>query len=726
MAPLTKLRNRFAPAENRERGAVLVLTALVMLLLLFIAAFATDLGAWYRQGQEQQRAADVGALNGIQAYDRAVQDYWAGLTPPKSNWGELTDDEIAESERRGLEEAANGIIALLETSGLSFSDVGTGILAADPTDVNGTSVWTAIADDGTEVRITRSFVVTGTDSMDNPTYARSIDVQVIAPGEQYFSNIIRDAPEITREASATLANCAADCSDEFFLDPPFTGFDSAGKGDGYRPLWGEDGKVWTVNHHADSPLSYSVVCMDIRTEQQCSDWAPLDQKFVTGSKSADVIDNERNRIYFPANDFTKGGIGCVRTDARAYCPGNAEFTPLTVSDPHVYQPRVGNNQNDQGTMISFHGLWRVGTYPNDRLFAIGQDGLVHCFDPDQLGTATATCANYPKQSLLAANGIAESSSGDLHGVISDRVGDRIIAHMYVDQTNGYFVCWDTNTDSECWTPVKSRFGWDQPWLGHGFVRYNTTGGPIGFCYANGGQLSDNTTLTHDHQCVRASDGVITGNVPNLDLGFVNNSYFTPTQNFGNLYAGGYTWQGKRMFIGSLFSRTINCYNWETEQMCGTFTTPKGDSYGMMAIPGTDCMLTVGDRSAPVGGANGPSQYYAFDALDLDPCTVSSVSAEINPCPCTDGSGEERYGTLTLPDSLRAVLVTAEATVVGGGMTETGNLMDGPMDLSVFNGTPGPLNLEIEVDAILGNDGNPLWKDRQSVSLDLIVQPTLAN
>lgn len=695
-----------------------------MMLLLFIAAFATDLGAWYRQGQEQQRAADVGALNGIQAYDRAVKSYWqdpAFFNPPKTDWSQLTNSEARESEERGLREAAATIIALLETSGLSFSNPGAGTLAVDPTDENQTSLWIVTADDGTEVRITRSFVVTGTNSAGNPVYARSIDVQVVASGEQYFSNVVRDAPDIARQASATLANCAADCTDEFFLDPPFTGFDSAGKGDGYRPLWGEDGKVWTVNHHARSASSYSIVCMDIQTELQCSDWAPLDQKFITGGKSADVIDNERNRIYFPASDFTQGGIGCVRTDTRAYCPGNEEFTPLTGSDPHVY-----DNAADWGSMLSFHGLWRVGTYPNDRLFAMGQDGRVHCFDPDKLGTTNATCTGYPQRTQLSLNGTAQSSSGDLHSVITDQVGDRIIAHMYVDQNNSWFVCWDTSSNSECWSPRKSKFTWDPQWLGHGFVRYNTTQQPIGFCYANGGQLRNNQTLNHNHQCVQANNGTIMGDVPNLDLGFVNNSYFSSSLNYGNLYAGGYTWEGKRLFIGSLFSRTINCYNWQTQQMCvgGTFETPKGDTYGMMAIPNTDCMLAVGDRSGAADG--GTSQYYAFHAIDLDPCTISSISAEINPCPCTDGSGEERYGTLTLPDSLRDLLVTAQATVSGGGMTETGDLMAGPMDLSIFNGTPGPLDLEIEVDAILGSDGKPLWKTPQAVSLDLIIQPTLTN
>ena len=62
---------------TNDRGAILVLTALIMILMLMIAAFATDLGAWYRQGQSQQRSADIGSLNAIKSYDITMKNYIA-------------------------------------------------------------------------------------------------------------------------------------------------------------------------------------------------------------------------------------------------------------------------------------------------------------------------------------------------------------------------------------------------------------------------------------------------------------------------------------------------------------------------------------------------------------------------------------------------------------------------------------------------------------------------
>jgi len=128
MAHVSLLKRLRATLDNRrdsDRGAVLVLTALVMLLLLIIAAFATDLGAWYRQGQEQQRAADVGALNGVLAYDTAVKAYFD--TQGADLWTDLNVTQQQEAELAGLRAAAQTVIGLLETSGLTFSNAGSGI-----------------------------------------------------------------------------------------------------------------------------------------------------------------------------------------------------------------------------------------------------------------------------------------------------------------------------------------------------------------------------------------------------------------------------------------------------------------------------------------------------------------------------------------------------------------------------------------------------------------------
>jgi hypothetical protein len=54
-----------APRAERDRGYVLVLTAVLAIPLIVITAFAVDLGAWYAQGTKMQRAVDSAALAGV-------------------------------------------------------------------------------------------------------------------------------------------------------------------------------------------------------------------------------------------------------------------------------------------------------------------------------------------------------------------------------------------------------------------------------------------------------------------------------------------------------------------------------------------------------------------------------------------------------------------------------------------------------------------------------------
>jgi len=56
---------RFRGNRSREGGYVAVLTALLMVVLVGMAAFAVDVGRWYVVGQQAQRAADAAALAGV-------------------------------------------------------------------------------------------------------------------------------------------------------------------------------------------------------------------------------------------------------------------------------------------------------------------------------------------------------------------------------------------------------------------------------------------------------------------------------------------------------------------------------------------------------------------------------------------------------------------------------------------------------------------------------------
>ncbi|MDQ1717914.1 MAG: hypothetical protein QOE89_1867 [Pseudonocardiales bacterium] len=54
-----------ARAVADEHGYVAVMTALLSVVLVGMAAFSVDVGNWYLTGQEEQRAADAAALAGI-------------------------------------------------------------------------------------------------------------------------------------------------------------------------------------------------------------------------------------------------------------------------------------------------------------------------------------------------------------------------------------------------------------------------------------------------------------------------------------------------------------------------------------------------------------------------------------------------------------------------------------------------------------------------------------
>ena len=58
-------RSRLTEEAPSDSGFVLAQAALLLIPLLIFAAFATDIGSWYLEGQKVQRAADAAALAGV-------------------------------------------------------------------------------------------------------------------------------------------------------------------------------------------------------------------------------------------------------------------------------------------------------------------------------------------------------------------------------------------------------------------------------------------------------------------------------------------------------------------------------------------------------------------------------------------------------------------------------------------------------------------------------------
>lgn len=765
----TNFRNRISNNTDRERGAVLVLTALVMMLLLFIAAFATDLGAWYRQGQEQQRAADVGALNGVQSYDSAVKSYFATLPGDVKLWSQLTPAQQQQAELEGLQAAAETIIGLLETTGLTFSDTGSGTPASDPTDVSSTSEYRITADDGTVIIITRAFVVNGKDSLGNDVWGRSIDVQVTAPGEQYFSNVIRDAPEIERQASSVLSNCSADCSQDITLTPPLRGFNAAGSGDGFRPLVDLDTeRVWLLNHLWDSnavgavgPYTalgwQQIVCMDARAQAPCTDWAPLDKEFYGSVIPDEAIDLGRGRLYY-------AGMGqSVAPNAQGrrtgLCDKTANFNGTAGADGNWIQSNCEFMIGCVNTITRGHcaptkisdGAWGGGPwFINDRIWAVSAQGNMFCIHPDRIGSASPWCDTYN------ANGKTTAASGNVFhqwshyeraiitGDVADNAGNKLV--IYHGMSN-VFHCWDTALDQNC-----TGFGIRNAGTDYGtptyylyvsrFHRYAPDGTVLGWCVSrSNGYVGPGPV---QHKCVNGNGTIlndpVTGMTNNQASALTWTQYVTSQSRSGELKMYHQNYAGIRNTLNNGGTPNdgglINCYDWVAAAPCTSVDA--GDDYDFYAFTEftRDCLVGVGDVS----------RFYSFSPVTGGPCSSSEVQEAISPCDC-EGTTEKRWGAIELPQDFKDDLITAHVFILNNadqiidpstGLVAAGFpsplhplahdlVNDGPLVLEGLNGVHNnPLQLLAIVDGKLAADGTLQWDEPKTIRYELVVRPTLVN
>ena len=65
MVPRWALPRRVRDGRWKEGGYVAVMTALLLMVLMGLTAFAVDVGHWYLVGQQEQRAADAAAMAGV-------------------------------------------------------------------------------------------------------------------------------------------------------------------------------------------------------------------------------------------------------------------------------------------------------------------------------------------------------------------------------------------------------------------------------------------------------------------------------------------------------------------------------------------------------------------------------------------------------------------------------------------------------------------------------------
>lgn len=660
------------------------------MLLLFIAAFATDLGAWYRQGQAQQRAADVGSLNGMQAYDRGYKAYFD--TAGVETWTQLSDAQRIEAERAAMAEAINTIVGLLETSGHTFSNPPVEVQLSPPPNVPGdVSEYTITSDNGTVVTIIRS--------------GDGMSVSLTADGDQYFSNLLRDAPTITRESTAVLSNCGAECTRSVVINPPFVGFAATGKGDGYGPLLFDkdptvDGieEIWAVNHHSDSGSNYNVICMDTETKAECTGLSnvhfPL--PFDTGNRPQEYI-APNGKIYFGARDAddNRSGIACFDGATRNYC-GTA-FVDLFEA----------TNRGGSGT-INLNGPWEY----DGELFVISQDGQLGC-----VTMAMATCSTATQETAVFGDarmpGINATQKYITHGAL---LGNK----LYLAQgtsTGVLFHCTNLDTRASCFTPVfssaVSNIGDDST----AFLSYDTAANANGFCIYQ--------VVTRNSACVSLA-GASTGAISGMSSAFSSLS--------GSWSGTSINWEGKRLFIAGGNSNKVGCWSWEDGGVGCPETT----------ILTTNDAFTGGGNANPYGfaqisrncivGLGHNSVFFSFNPEGMTSCVDAKLQTEILPCTCADNTN--KWGEIRMPAELMAKVDQMWATI---STTPTGSAIDpsldevelhnngGILDLRSVDASVDKLYLTIDVNAKLNpSTGDPVWTSPITADLAIIVQPTLAN
>lgn len=80
--------------HRREEGYVLVMTALMLLGLMVMAAFTIDVGLWYSRANRLQRAADAAALAGVTYMPNLTEAYAVAMDTAKKNGFDSSDLQL--------------------------------------------------------------------------------------------------------------------------------------------------------------------------------------------------------------------------------------------------------------------------------------------------------------------------------------------------------------------------------------------------------------------------------------------------------------------------------------------------------------------------------------------------------------------------------------------------------------------------------------------------------
>jgi len=431
-----------------DRGAVLMILALLITILLLCAGFAIDFGSWYNRAEEMQNAADSAALAGAAEFDLY-----------KRADGTATDQAIGNTESR--------ILDVLRQNGIEPSeDIIVDIIYPGELNNELGEVLVSIID-------------------------RNVDL--------YFATFVLDRFEIRRDATAKVDKCGNTCSNTLAIPRPFSAVNVTGSGDGFAPIYLGD-RVYAINHHQ---FNANIVCLLAATGDPCPGYGtandlgtpifPAGSGYLSNSGSnaaypangwdplySDLITLHEivgSRIYITGQTAGEVKLVCWETDLNPThtnqtggpCPSNGSESIANLSG------RLLRNSNDQwaNEIRNGAGAWFLPRFdvrgyglsfiPDDgsdegRIFVFTDDHKVHCRTSIDINQ---TCSGYatPKDTGLAFDGFPAMGGSIGNASFSDRIVDHDQKRIYTTvhytpshPQGGHGVmleCWDAQNDEIC-------------------------------------------------------------------------------------------------------------------------------------------------------------------------------------------------------------------------------------------------------------------------------------
>lgn len=362
-----------------DRGAVLYIMMLFLVMFIALATVAVDLAALGSRGQELQNTSDAAALAGVVEYQQQVV---AGATP-----------EDAEAAARQVVED------VLRQNGIDPDDP-TIILDLD------------LSDDGTELT-----VVIG-----------DADPDQFLPNDFLTETIKDDDQGVARSATASFIACEKDCPITAKIPESINAIRARGLGDGYKPI-PVGNRLYAINHNSQNR---QIVCVDRSTQARC--WSGTESRDAYSS-SVGFFDRNpemphtaviNDQIYWTVTDDEGLRMFCFQTavdpefdrPCQESVTLNSSLTRFDSGDPANDLTHVKDENRGGGTF----------TVLGQRVYAFSDDHRIHCHNP-ATGSVCSGYANGGNPTGLAAFPAASPEDGN-HGSSIDRVVDEATGRVY--------------------------------------------------------------------------------------------------------------------------------------------------------------------------------------------------------------------------------------------------------------------------------------------------------